>query len=179
MYEFLKTTLRLCEATFTREIIVHEMMVSDEDSVGVFDKHGRSPWRKPASAYRPSSSSSSSSSRVINENTMNGADTITTSSSSSSSSFNTKTYGNNTASVNHRDQTALLETEVVCNEEEDMVLGRSTNAAVSGSGSNIRQVLLTSRNGIWTCVDDPRVSGRIDSTQINTLLTDIPFNLLH
>ena len=160
LYEFLKTTLRLSEATFTREIIVHEMIVSDEDSLGVFDKHGRSPWRKPASAYRPSSSSSSSSSsRVINENTKKGADTSSSSSSSSSSSFNNKTNGTNAAAVNHRGQTTLAEAEVMWDDEEDMISKSSPKEKACGGGSNIRQVLLTSKNGIWTCLDDPRVSG--------------------
>ena len=162
LYEFLKTTLRLSEATFTREIIVHEMIVSDEDSVGVFDKHGRSPWRKPASAYRPSSSAL----RIMNENSKNGNNIITSSSSSSSlsssssssSSFSNKTNSNNPASVNHRDQAASEDTAAVCNDVVGMMHESSTKESASGGGSNIRQVLLTSKNGIWTCLDDPRVS---------------------
>ena len=149
----------MSEATFTREIIVHEMIVSDEDSVGVFDKHGRSPWRKPASAYRPSSSAL----RIMNENSKNGNNVITPSSSSSSSSaasssFSNKTNGNNPASVYHRDQAASEDTAVVCNDVVDMMHESSTKESASGGGSNIRQVLLTSKNGIWTCLDDPRVS---------------------
>lgn len=52
LYEYLCTTLRLSESVTNRRVIVHEMMISDEDERVIRDSKGVSPWRKPASAYR-------------------------------------------------------------------------------------------------------------------------------
>jgi hypothetical protein len=52
LYEYLCTTLRLSESVTNRKVIVHEMMISDEDERCIRDSKGASLWRKPASAYR-------------------------------------------------------------------------------------------------------------------------------
>lgn len=52
LYEYICTSLRLSEyALLKREVIVHEMMITDNDLVDI-SYEGKSPWRKRACEYR-------------------------------------------------------------------------------------------------------------------------------
>ena len=134
LYEFIITCLRLSESTIRRKIVVHEMIISDDDARVLQDRNGRSPWRKPAAAFRPNGwvKEKISAIRLENETAgVNGNETI---------------FDKNEVDVGD---------EVLDMEETE---GDRSVVNQEHRRKHVTRVELTSHEGMWTCVDDEKVN---------------------
>jgi hypothetical protein len=164
LYDFVTTALRVSEATFNREIVIYEMLITDADAEAVRDRYGRSPWRKKPEAYRPAkldgfefethdgSTGVNSAIRGNRDMRNNGR---TKSSGHAFGSGSTVAAASKPApsSSSSSGSTAGSRPEPQASVEEDV---DDVEAGTAG-GQNIRRLLLRSTDGQWTCVDDPRV----------------------